>query len=122
MKLFELSWSDYEMYYYYLFTHKNKTEEEFKEDVKFLLRKYGYDYLKSEDSWAGASDWIKFISPKMSELGYSPIEPIRCGFEGAYIIKKNRPDTIEWGGVVGEELLYKAILHNHNLQKRLEIP
>lgn len=118
--LFELGWGWYEEWSYHLFIHTDKTQEQFKEDVKSLLVKYGKDYLKSETSWAGASGWVEFIADKMPELGYQPINPIGESFWGAYIIKGDEDDDKKWGEVVGEELLQEAILHNQKLEEEMD--
>ena len=117
--LFELGWGWYEDWSYHLFVHFGKTQEQFKEDVKLLLVKYGKDYLKSEISWAGANGWVDFIADKMPELGYQPIKPISESFFGAYIIEGNEEDDNRWGEVVGEELLQEAILHNNKVREKM---
>jgi hypothetical protein len=118
--LFELGWVCHEDWSYHLFIHFGKTQEQFKEDVKLLLVKYGKDYLKSETSWAGANRWVDFIADKMPELGYRPIKPISESFFGAYIIKGNDEDDKRWGEVVGEELLQEAILHNNKVREKMD--
>lgn len=118
--LFELGWGWYEDWSYYLFIHFGKTQEQFKQDVKSLLVKYGKDYLKSEQSWAGANGWVDFIADKMPELGYQPIKPISESFFGAYIIEGNEDDDKRWGEIVGEELLQEAILHNNKVREEMD--
>ena len=118
--LFELGWGWYEDWSYHLFIHFGKTQEQFKQDVKSLLVKYGKDYLKSETSWAGANGWVDFIADKMPELGYQPIKPISESFFGAYIIEGNEDDDKRWGEVVGEELLQEAILHNKKVREEMD--
>jgi hypothetical protein len=120
MKLFELSWSWYEDHDYYLFVHENKTEDDFQKDVKILLIKYGEEYLQQEDCWAGANNWIEYISTKLPELGYEHIEPINVGFWGAYIIDGDDGDDVVWGEIVGEELLQKTIHHNKKIRKEMD--
>lgn len=116
-KIYELGWGWYEQWSYYLFIHFEKTQEDFKQDVKSLLIKYGKDYLSSEESWAGADRWIDFIAKKMPELGYQPIEPIRESFFGSYIIDGDGDGDKYWGEVVGEELLQEAIAHNNKIKE-----
>ena len=116
-KLFELGWGWYEEWSYYLFIHFGKTQEDFKQDIKSLLVKYGKDYLSSEESWACANRWIDFIAKKMPELGYQPIQPIRESFFGSYIIEGNKDGDKVWGEVVGEELLQEAIEHNNKIRE-----
>ena len=118
--LFELGWGWYEDWIYHLFIHFGKTEEDFKQDIKSLLVKYGKDYLASEKSWVGANGWIDFIAEKMPELGYQPVQPIRENFFGAYIIEGNDDDDKRWGDVVGEELLQEAILHNNKVREEID--
>jgi hypothetical protein len=48
-KLFELGWGWYEDWSYHLFIHFDKTQEDFKEDVKSLLIKYGKDIYRHFD-------------------------------------------------------------------------
>jgi hypothetical protein len=118
--LFELSWSWYEDYQTYLFYHQNKTEGEFKNDIRFLLRKYGKDYIESEkpSSWVMAPEWIEFISKKMPELGYVPAKIINENFWGAYIIDGDLDDFEEknWKEAVGEELYKEAVDHNRSIR------
>ena len=119
-KLFELGWVWYEGWSYHLFIHFGKTQEDFKQDVKSLLVKYGKDYLASEESWAGANGWVDFIADKMPELGYQPIQPIRESFSGAYIIEGDNEDDKRWGEVVGKELLQEAISHNNKIREEID--
>ena len=119
-KLFELGWGWYEDWSYHLFIHFGKTQEDFKQDVKSLLVKYGRDYLASEESWACANGWVDFIAEKMPELGYQPIQPIRENFFGAYIIEGSEDDDKIWGEVVGEELLQEAIAHNNKIREEMD--
>ena len=78
-----------------------------------MLRKYGKEYLESEESYAGANNWIGFIANKMHELGYKKVETINVNFWGAFIIDDvNDDEDKEWGKVVGKKLLLEAINHN----------
>jgi hypothetical protein len=63
---------------------------------------------------------VCFIAEKLPELGYRPVEPVREGFWGAYIIDGNDSDDKEWGKIVGEELLKEAIEHNKKVREELE--
>ena len=101
-KLFELGWGWYEDWSYHLFIHFGKTQDDFKQDVKSLLVKYGQDYLASEQSWAGANGWVDFIAEKMPELGYQPIQPIRESFFGLTLLKAMKMMTRR-----GEKLLVR---------------
>ena len=119
MKIFELAWTWYEDYRPFLFSHETKTKEDFEADVKSLMIKYGDEYIKQETSWVGASDWIEYISTKMSELGYETVTPERFSIFGAFIVDGNADDDIEFGKIIGEELFEKAIEHNKNLRKEM---
>lgn len=119
-RFFKLGWEWYEDWNYYFFVHFEKTQKQFKQDVKSLLIKYGEDYLKNEKSWAGAMGWIEFIVDKMPELGYKLIKPISEVFFGAYIIENNsEEDNKNWSEIVGEELFQRAILHNKKIKKEI---
>jgi hypothetical protein len=118
MQLFNLEWNWYEESNPYLFVHPDKTEEQFKEDVKFLLQKYGEEYMEQEESWIGAHNWVYYISKKMPDLGYEPVNPITESFWGAYIIENKKGDEDKsWGEVVGEKLLEIAIDKNKKFRE-----
>ena len=128
-KIFELNWIWHEDYMPWLFFHENKTEKDFKKDVNFLLKKYGKDYIKSnEDSWVGACGWFEFIVPKMSELGYEKVSTIKYGHFGSYIIKNDeiyeKEESRNLKKFIGKELLEEAVEHNKKVEddmnKRLE--
>lgn len=120
MEIFQLQWAWYEEQYNYLFSHPNKTQDEFKNDVKHLLVKYGKEYLENEGSWAGANRWVEFVSKKLPELGYKAVEPITESFWGAYIIRGDDGEDGEWGEIVGKELLQQAIYHNNILEEEMD--
>lgn len=122
MKIFRLAWMDYEDYSSWLFSHEYKTEEQFKEDVEILLKKYGDEYLDGEDSWASSNRWIKLVSDKLPELGYTVVEPLDWSFFGGFILNHDgRMDNQdeEWEKIVGRELMEKAKLHNRNIEDEL---
>ena len=111
MRTFELYWSWYEEHAYWLLSHPTKTKKQFQADVKKLLRKYGDEYLKKEDSWASARGWIKFVAEKLVGIGYAKVLPESFGFFGGNILE-NDDDGMRWKKLVGEELFGKAIKHN----------
>jgi len=126
MRVFRLRWNWYDSDRYWLYTHYNddKTKLEFEEDVVSLLIKYGNEYIDQTDCWTGAGDWIEYISTKLSELGYSEVEPDTFNFWNADIFKT--PDeygedgsTEKWGKIVGKELLDKAIAHNIKIRDEI---
>lgn len=123
MKLFQLAYKHWEEYVPYLFTHINveKTIEEFKLDVDSLLTKYGEEFINSSDSWVGVDEWVKFIIPKMSELGYSPIDPPSYIIWGASILdSEDDISDSEWTEKVGDDLCQKAIAKNKEFYNQLE--
>ena len=109
MNHFEISWSYYEDYSPYIFCHESKTKEEFTADCKFLMIKYGNDYIEQETSWTSAPRWIEFILDKFSELGYVRVIPKCFNIFGSYIIKDEESDL---KNIVGEALYNKAIQSN----------
>ena len=117
MKVFKLVWSDWDEGSYYLYTHPDKTQKAFEKDVKSLLVKYGNEYLESEDSWAGAHKWICFISDKLPELGYQPVETVNVFFDGGQILKRRDRESTRWKKTVGKELMQKAIEHNDEIER-----
>lgn len=120
-QVFDLGWSWHEDWSSYLFIHINKTKDQFKEDVKSLLIKYGKDYIKSEEEhWTGAHSWIEFISNKMEELGYEKVIPIRESFFGGYILEENDEESEKWGEIVGKDLLKEAIDHNKKVKEDMD--
>ena len=128
--IFELSWSWYEDYVPYLFEHPTKTHEEFIADVKALLKKYGPAYLaKSEEDkhFIGAQEWIKFTVPLFEELGYKAVLPKRFDIFGTsapigvgYGDDSLDDDELEFGKIVGMELLEKAVAANKRIDAQLQ--
>jgi hypothetical protein len=125
MKVYKLSWTWYEDDEYYLFSHPKSSQEQFKKDVKSLLRKYGNEYIDQEDGWVGAPQWVKYISKKLSILGYRPMTVLNWSFSGAYLIenryhsKKIDKDVQRWQEVVGARLTKKAIEKNRKFRYKL---
>lgn len=109
-KIFELSWGWYEENSSVLFTHPDKTDEQFAEDVKSLYKKYGDEYLASiPELWAGVSGWSELVSEKMSELGYERVRPTVYVVWGSDIIGVGDEQL---KATIGEELFNKAKEHN----------
>lgn len=121
MKYFEFSWSYYEDSSSYLFYHESKTIKEFEADCKFLMIKYGNDYIEQEQYLTQAPRWIDFIIDKFSELGYERIIPVAFNIFGSYIIDDDREDgKCALKQVVGKELFDKAVNHNKKIKERIE--
>ena len=116
--IFNLRWAWYEEQADYLFFHENKTEKQFKEDVIFLLRFYGEDYINQEDGWCSALSWITFISEKLEAMGYEKVEPITWSYFGGYILEKEDDD--EWREIVGDRLFNLAIKKNEAVEQELD--
>lgn len=115
--IFNLSYGDTDYQTNYLFRHENKTIDEFKSDVNSLLIKYGEEYLASDkETWADVGYWIRFIVPKMSELGYERVITESYIFSGFDIIRKDN-DVNDFVKVIGEELANKAYAHNDSVEK-----
>ena len=117
-KIFNLKWCWYEEQADYLFFHENKTEKQFKEDVIFLLRRYGEDYINKEKGWCSAMSWIDFISEKLETIGYIKVEPITWSYFGGYILDEGEDD--EWREIVGDRLFNLAIEKNKDSERELD--
>jgi hypothetical protein len=118
--LFDLNWYWYEESSNHLFTHDNKTEAQFKKDVKSMLKKYGKEFIKkNKDTYIGAYDWISFVAEKMPELGYKPVTPTTFSFFGGYILKGEGEDNIAWKKIVGKELFDEAVAINKKIQDKM---
>lgn len=110
MNLYELNWDWYDDFASYLFSHPEpKTQDEFRNDVRSLLTKYGPDYLGSEDSYASAEAWIRFAAEHLGELGYEAVNPIRVVFGGSIIL---REDDARWREYASDELFEAAVRKN----------
>ena len=119
MKVFKFLWHDYEEQENHLFSHPDKTEEQFKEDCKRSLVEVGDAYMDKEESWITLFDWISLACIKMEEYGYTKITPITFSLWGNYIIEAGRDESEILLGVVGERLLDKAIGKNLNIQEKV---
>lgn len=112
MKLFELTYCYFDDKNSELYSHPDKTREQFKKDIEKLIVKYGKEYLKKakeEETMAGQMDWLFFASSKLQELGYSRVIPNEVMFSGGNII--DELDT-NWKEIVGEKLFKKALKPN----------
>ena len=110
--IFELNWGTYDSEQHWLFSHDNKTREEFKVDCDELIVKYGAKYIDNAgDRWVGTNRWVEYITGQLPTLGYIPIDPIGINYEGTLIIRDYDRDD-EWAKLVGEVLLDKAVKHN----------
>lgn len=117
--IFRLAWYDYEESAYWLFTHPTQTEGGFKEDVEFLLKKYGEAYINQEDGWVSSFGWIEFIVGKMGELGYTEVKPMRWSFFGGYILGRDDEDLKEWKNKVGDSLADLAVQKNEDMEREM---
>lgn len=119
MNLFELAWTWHEVYMTwhevyipYLFVHETKTREEFEADVRDAYRKYGDEYLQSEEDFVRASGWTYFVASKLPDYGYVPIKPIAVSCFAARLIDNDYDDRNFAEKFIGDELLKKAVEHN----------
>ena len=122
MKLFILSHTDYEEYSPYLFTHENKTDEEFESDVKMLFKKCGDEYIAQETCWIGAAEWTSFVAKKLLDLGYVHPKTFQINTHGAGIIRNREhdgDDRIFARDFIGEELLQKAVAQNKIIEDEM---
>lgn len=109
--LFELRYYGYDGGCHWLFSHDNKTEEEFQQDCNELLIKYGDEYIASEEGhWVGSADWIEYIVCKLPERGYEHVKPLHATYPELLILGSE--DSKEWEPIVGKRLMDKAIKHN----------
>ena len=83
-----------------------------------LLRKYGNEFIDSEDFWIGADRWICHLATKLLELGYVEAKPFRANFDGSEILDED-DDNSDFRKVVGEELFKKACAKNLEIEKGL---
>ena len=118
MQVFNFLWHDYEEQDNHLFSHPNKTEEEFRGDCKKALIEVGDTYMDNEESWITLFDWISLASVKMEEYGYTIIKPITFSLWGNYIIEAGQDEAEILEEVVGSRLLQKAIDKNKIVQER----
>ena len=117
-KIFEISWGDYDDYKYFIFTHDNKTQQEFKKDIKFIFRKYGKEFLDSKQKlFVGPNSWLDYIVPKMEELGYKEADIIRESLSGSSIFDKG---NLSFSKLIGKELTELANTHNIRIENKLD--
>lgn len=131
MRIFTLEYAYWEDYEYYQFQHDTKSKEDFKNDVDYLIKHYGEEYIEEECSWVGIPGWIRYVSIKLPELGYNKVEADVVSFSGSGIIRgerdyndKNGNPIISqsdamWKEYVGIELFSKAV--SKNRQKEVDM-
>lgn len=121
-KIFEISWLDFEGGIDYLFYHPEKDENQFEEDVQYLMKEYGDEYINQEDIFVGKLDWITYVIPKMEEeLGYQKIKSDggKIQFFGGEILEEGEGEITEeriqeFREFIGERLFQKACEKNKN--------
>jgi hypothetical protein len=122
MNIFELKCCRYDDFEYYLFSHEDKTNNQFEIDVSVLMRKYGKEYIEQETRWVELHSWIEYIIDKMEELGYKKIIPISVSFGDPGLFGES---TYEWESdtefrkYIGEELYELASFKNRKLNERI---
>lgn len=116
MKVFNFLWKDYEEQNSHLFSHPDKTEEQFREDCKKALIEVGDNYMDQEEGWVTLYEWISFASKKMEEYGYISIYPITFSLWGNYIVEED-DEASKLKEVVGDRLVQRAIKRNKEIEE-----
>jgi hypothetical protein len=120
MKVFNFLWHDYEEQDNHLFSHPDKTEEQFREDCKRALIEVGDSYMDNQvESWVTLFDWVSIASKKLEEYGYTKINPITFSLWGNYIIEEDRDEFGILKDIVGERLISKAVSKNKIIQEKV---
>ena len=103
--IFELYRDFYDEGDQWLFTHpESKTETQFKDDVHSLMRKYAAEYTAQEEVFCGMDNFIRFIAPKLKELGYAPVETTRVGFFAGSILEEKDDATAVLEIIIGKDI------------------
>lgn len=113
MKIFELRYDDWDIGFHYHFLHEDESKNQkiFEEDICFLMKKYGEEYLKKEHINPCIERWVGFIIPKLEELGYKQYTFETVDFHGGHFYenikmgKYEEEQVIKW---IGKELYDKA--------------
>lgn len=118
MEIYELNYSDWEEFRFYLLTHKIRSFEDFKNDCDNVLITYFDEFLTNEKSWVGVDGMTDFVKKKLIEvLGYEEVETQRYGYSGSSIISGRDDTAIE--KIIGKDLYNKALKHNKKIENRL---
>jgi hypothetical protein len=114
MPVFGLYFAWYEEYKPYLFEHATKTEQDFECDVNTIVQKYGDEWLRNNDGWAGCSSIIDFIALKLPDFGYVHLKPFQVGLWGSSIIESDtdKNDISHLLKFFGKRLFDKIVFHN----------
>lgn len=118
--VFEMYWSDYEDYRFWLLTHPDKTTEEFHTDCQKAVKEVGPKYVQEDERWIGVDDWIEMAVEKMVEYGYKRILPEKWGFSGGHILDGQDYADREWADLVGVELVATAVAKNATVANTLD--
>lgn len=85
MKLFTLQFQHFDFSFDLLLVHNNKTDEEFNNDIKVLMKEYSKQVLKeNKEEIIQTQDFIHFVFDKLKEeKGYSEPEKVIFKLEGS---------------------------------------
>jgi hypothetical protein len=108
------------------FHPQQKTYEQFKEDVGFLINKYLDDIYKKHYNYIiYETDIIRFISDKLVELDYIEAECIIVSIQEYSIspcrledVDKDLPSNII--NIIGEESFNKLIKYNEEIKEQMD--
>lgn len=115
MKVFELSYSNWEDSTGQQFTHadENKTIEDFMADVNDAFKTYSQEYIDSEESRVSEESWVCFIAEKLNILGYVPIETQSYQLYG-YCDSLDHLISSSLGQAAGKDICEKVIQKNND--------
>ena len=117
-KIFEICWSDWDEVRTQLFYHPNKTHESFKLDCELMMRKYGDEYIDSQDNetYVHMGDLLFYICDKMGELGYEKLQPKTSHYFGGTLLTGEYDDDYDaWSKKVGNRLVDKITKINSKI-------
>ncbi|SRR6266403_314847 len=121
MRIFTLEYEYWDDYQYYQFQHDTKSKEDFENDVNYLIKHYGEEYIDGECHWVGMPGWIEFVAGKLPELGYDKVEVDVVSFSGGSIINPFMSNSdVLWKDFVGAELFSKAVDKNRQLKEDMD--
>ena len=118
-QIFQLSGYDWGDHCYWLFYHENKTINQFKKDVNFLLNKCHDEFFNDhfenphlKGGYIKMDRYLKMVSQKLSELGYKEVETSKYVFNSGIIEKDTHQELKK---IIGKENHKKIIDYNKNL-------
>lgn len=115
MKVFELKYSCWDDYFFTQFTHpdQSKTIENFMADVDATFKAYSQGYIDTEECCVWGDSWVCFISEKLSNLGYIPLEKESYALSGHCGSLEDLLDS-SLGQAAGKDICEKVIQKNND--------